>query len=225
MTEQTDSTAPLSSPRVRRRIAPAVTFLSLVGIVPAVGFWMADDTPVAPDDTQAAVPTDGELTTSDGTSESDSQLNSSVPEELSPEDAERARLLVGVWKQERFGQRRMTVKADGSATMVIRPEGLLASTFGFDKQLDLQMYWKVKDGHIDYGVSGGTPPDQVKTASSMWGDHWVEKIEALSDQELILLDQSTSAPSKWQRVPESELDADADDAAAETPESESKPGE
>jgi hypothetical protein len=36
----------------------------------------------------------------------------------------------------------------------------------------------------------------------MWGDHWVEKIEKLSSDEMVLLDQSTSAPSGWKRVVE-----------------------
>ena len=221
MTEKEVSSTGQSAHDTPRRVLPAVTLLSLVGIVSVVGFRMSDDTPTQPENTQVAASADpGNEIDSGVPTEADSTgpaAGTDTEPELSPEDAERVRLLLGVWEQERFGRRLMTVNADGTATMVIRPAGLLASTFGFDEQIDLEMYWKVKDGHIDYGVSGGSPPDQVKAASAMWGDHWVEKIETLTDEELILLDQSTSAPSKWQRVPALEQPGDTDAAPDESP--------
>lgn len=210
-----------TQPVVRRRVAPMVMLLSLAGVAPVVGFWMTTDEAAVPKGTEVVASarndmrpagpdqsTDADATTTDTTAPA---ADVEPQKELSPEDAERARLIVGVWEQERYGTRRMTVNEDGTASMVLRPAGLWATMFG--NRIDLDMYWKVRDGHIDYGVSGGSPKKQMEAARSMWGDHWVEKIEALSDGELVLLDQSTSAPSKWTRIPESELTDDSDETS------------
>jgi hypothetical protein len=204
--------------RTRRGVAPAVLLLALVGVTSLTGLWMSGRGPFAPAGHSAAVQASvSATTTQQGTHEDvagvpgvHTSSTDAAPQvtptdatsdhELSPEDAERARLIVGVWEQERFGKRQMTVKSDGTATMIMRPSGVWSTMFG--ERIDLEMYWSIRNGHIDYGVSGGTPAQQTETARKMWGDHWVEKIEKLSSDEMVLLDQSTSAPSGWKRVVE-----------------------
>jgi len=212
---KTDTESDTTSVTARRGIAPAMLLLALVGATSLTGLWMSSSGPFAParhaavvpastssedtlQSTQHAAPSvSGDLTSSTDAGSQDA----SVPApELSPEDAQRSRLVVGVWEQERFGKRQMTIKSDGTATMIMRPSGVWATMFG--ERIDLEMYWSIRDGHIDYGVSGGTPAQQTETARKMWGDHWVEKIEKLSADEMVLLDQSTSAPSGWKRVVE-----------------------
>jgi hypothetical protein len=188
--------------------------LALVGATSLAGLWISGRGPFAsaghPVEVQATI--SGEMTkqsTPDDAAAAPGVHTSSTdpaPQEtpadatprLSPEDEERARLIVGVWEQERFGKRQMTIKPDGTATMIMRPSGVWATMFG--ERIDLEMYWSIRDGHIDYGVSGGTPAQQTEMARKMWGDHWVEKIQKLSADEMVLLDQSTSAPSGWKRV-------------------------
>jgi len=125
------------------------------------------------------------------------------PEQIAPETARLSNLIVGSWKQNFYGERTLTVKSDGTASMTILPSGVF--TLGFGPKIDLTMFWAVKDGHLDYGVSGGTPADKVKLAASTWGDHWVEKIIELTDTKLDLLSVDGSRHSIWERVP-SEVD-------------------
>ena len=126
------------------------------------------------------------------------------PEQIAPETARLSKLIVGSWKQNFYGERTLTVKSDGTASMTILPSGVF--TLGFGPKIDLTMFWAVKDGHLDYGVSGGTPADKVKLAASTWGDHWVEKIIELTDTKLDLLSVDGSSHSIWERVP-SEVDS------------------
>lgn len=208
----------------RRGIAPAVLLLALIGVSTLTGAWVTGAGPFNSDAPLAVPPSlhtghdvPGESgQPSPATEVVDPPVLSGLPgepavEALSPEDAERARLIVGSWEQERYGQRVMTVKADGTATMMIRPSGLWATMFG--EQIDLELYWSIKDGHIDYGVSGGASAEQVATASKMWGDHWIEKIVTLTEDELVLLDQSTSQEIGWKRA-KPEPPAESPDKAA-----------
>jgi hypothetical protein len=124
-------------------------------------------------------------------------------EPVDPETARPSKLIVGSWRQDYYGERTLTVKADGTATMTILPSGVFA--FGFGPKIDLTMFWSVKDGHLDYGVNGGTPDDKVKLAAKTWGDHWVEKIISLDESKLDLLSVDGSSHSIWERVPSDEL--------------------
>ncbi|NQV23466.1 MAG: hypothetical protein HQ518_03770 [Rhodopirellula sp.] len=119
-------------------------------------------------------------------------------EPLDPETARLSQLLVGDWRQDFHGERILSIKADGSATMTILPSVFFTVVFG--QKIDVTMFWSIKDGHMDYGISGGTPEDKVKMAASTWGDHWVEKIITLDDTKLDLLSVDGTSHSIWERV-------------------------
>ena len=126
------------------------------------------------------------------------QSDDSAESTMSPEDAGLARRLVGNWQQDRFGQRYLSVKADGTASMTIHPASLYA--FAFGSRIDIRMYWSVKDGRLDYGIKDGTPQDKVDLAAQTWGDHWVEKIESLTPSELVLIGESDGLPCRWTKT-------------------------
>lgn len=132
------------------------------------------------------------------------QVNENVDQPSAPdlEQARLSRLLVGQWRQDYFGKRTLTVDADGTASMTILPSSVWA--IGFGPEIKLTMFWSVRDGHLDYGISGGVPEDKVQLATKTWGDHWVEKIVALDEQKLDLLSVDGSTHSIWYRVTEAE---------------------
>ena len=140
------------------------------------------------------------------TSDPGTPVESTIPTQLTiepvessdPESAKFSQLIVGEWRQDYYGTRTLSVKADGTATMTIVPSPVFA--IGFGPKIDLTMFWSVKDGHLDYGVSGGTPTDKVKLAAKTWGDHWVEKIIELNETKLDLLSVDGSSHSIWERV-------------------------
>lgn len=130
--------------------------------------------------------------------ETPSEVLAEPVEQIDSETLRLNKLIVGSWKQDFYGERTLTVKADGTASMTILPSGVFA--LGFGPKIDLTMFWSVKDGHLDYGVNGGTPSDKVKLAASTWGDHWVEKIIELNETKLDLLSVDGSSHSIWERV-------------------------
>lgn len=132
------------------------------------------------------------------------QVTATVDQPAAPdsEQVRLSRLLVGQWRQDYFGKRTLTVHADGTASMTILPSSVWA--IGFGPKIELTMFWSVKDGHLDYGISGGVPEDKVQLATKTWGDHWVEKIVELDEQKLDLLSVDGSTHSIWYRVTETE---------------------
>lgn len=113
---------------------------------------------------------------------------------------QRLKLLTGTWQQEFYGIRTLTILADGTGRMLIRPNGIWAALFGDEIQLD--MFWKLDGDRIDYGYSGGRPADKVEAARKSWGDRWLEQIETLNDDVLVLLAADGTTRSVWKRVRE-----------------------
>ena len=107
-------------------------------------------------------------------------------------------LLVGKWCRYFFGQRTLTIRRDGSATMNIEPDGLWAVAFGDSIKIDIE--WRTENGCIIYAVTGGTPADKVKAAKKLWGDHWNEKILELSPSKLLLLGEDGETTYEWKRL-------------------------
>jgi hypothetical protein len=114
-------------------------------------------------------------------------------------DDERLRkLILGSWQQSYYGTRVLTVLPDGKAKMVIRPDSVWA--FAFGQQIDLDMFWAIENGRIDYGYTGGTPKEKVELAAKTWGDRWDEQILELTDSRLVLLCEDGKTRSEWDRA-------------------------
>jgi hypothetical protein len=129
--------------------------------------------------------------------------------EVSADDAEVARtlkLLLGSWTRESYGTRTLTINADGTAKMVIKPSSVYAFYFGSVINVDVK--WELQDGHVDYKVTGGTPTDKVDLVKKRWGDHWHEKIDKLDEKTLILQGEEGDK-YEWTRVEEHDPSADA----------------
>ncbi len=108
------------------------------------------------------------------------------------------RLILGSWQQSYYGTRVLTVLPDGKAKMVIRPDSVWA--FAFGQQIDLDMFWTIEKGRIDYGYTGGTPKEKVELAAKTWGDRWDEQILELTDSRLVLLCEDGKTRSEWDRA-------------------------
>lgn len=179
----------------------------IVGTAGSAFFVLPSESPTTAVTSMLAIPAGepvvGQPANPDGEHSGESVVDVVGPDEtpVEPIDSETTRLsklIVGDWQQDFYGKRTLTVKADGTAIMTILPSGVFA--FGFGPKIDLTMFWSVKDGHLDYGVSGGTPADKVKLAAKTWGDHWVEKIVTLDENKLDLLSEDGSSHSIWERA-------------------------
>ena len=106
--------------------------------------------------------------------------------------------IVGTWRDHYRGERTMTVRADGTATMVVIFRGMKARLF--TPRLVLKMVWSLQDGHMTRRTTGGTPPEKVEFVNRYAGRQVSEKILELTDRQLILLDQDGSTRYTWRRA-------------------------
>jgi len=112
-------------------------------------------------------------------------------------DARLRNLIVGTWADEYKGKRTMTVRRDGSATMVVELKGLnavMGSLLRFD------MEWSIEDGRLKKRTTGGEPSGRVNLILKAMGDHVDEPILELTEQRLLLLDGDGRKTYDWRRI-------------------------
>lgn len=115
-----------------------------------------------------------------------------------PRDAEFRRLLVGTWQDEYKAKRTMTVRPDGTATMVVEPSGMAAALFA--PRLEFAMTWSIAGGRLQKHSTGGTPKTTVQLLLKTMGDRVDEPILELTAQRLLLLDKDGQTRYDWRRV-------------------------
>ena len=113
-------------------------------------------------------------------------------------DAEQRRLLVGVWEDDYQGHRTMTVRPDGSATMVVKLTGWKAALYA--SQLRFEMTWTIEQGRLKKQTTSGEPAAKVKLILKMMGDRVDEQILELTADRLWLLDQNGKRKYDWHRT-------------------------
>jgi hypothetical protein len=113
-------------------------------------------------------------------------------------DADYRRLVIGTWEDEYEGKRVMTVREDGTATMVVTLSGLKATLYA--KQLRFDMVWAIANGRLKKKTTGGQPSGRVKLILKMMGDHVDEPILELSNDRLLLQDQNGKRKYDWRKV-------------------------
>ena len=113
-------------------------------------------------------------------------------------DAKFRKLVVGVWCDHYKGKRTMTVREDGTATMVVELAGVTATIYA--KRLVFDMVWSIDNGHFKKRTTGGKPSGRVKAILKMMGDRVDEPILELDDKHLLLLDGDGNTKYNWQKV-------------------------
>ena len=115
-------------------------------------------------------------------------------------DVDRRQLIVGTWKRQLFGKRTMTVRADGTATVIFEPNRIWSAVFG--NRLRIELDWRIEEGCAQYHMRSGSPTLQFDRARKLFGDHWNETILELTRERLLLLNQDGVSESLWERVTE-----------------------
>jgi hypothetical protein len=113
-------------------------------------------------------------------------------------DARHREMAVGTWEDFYHGKRTMTLRADGTAGMVIELTGIKAVLF--TPRLELEMVWAVEDGLMKRRNVGGNPPEKVDFVNRTYGDRVAERIVEISEDRMLLRDQSGSPEYTWRRV-------------------------
>ena len=163
---------------------------------------------------QAAFPqaeplqTDNSHPTSPARAESPTTRSEESPQpQESPDqdaDAQARRLVLGTWTDNYQGKRTMTLKEDGTGTMVVELSGMKARLFA--SRLVFEMVWTLEDGRLKKQTLRGQPPGRVALILKTMGDRVDEPILELTNQQLVLLDKDGETRYTWTRVAEAEAD-------------------
>lgn len=137
------------------------------------------------------------------TSESDTPSTESSHSATASPDVSKTGIqrLVGVWQQEVFGRRTLTIRPDGTASMVVEPNSIFS--LGFGKRIDVELKFEVKANRAVYAIVGGAPADKVELAKKTWGDHWDEELLEVTESTFVLLEASGNR-CVWERVTDKE---------------------
>lgn len=114
-------------------------------------------------------------------------------------DVEYRQRILGTWQDEYQGKRTMTVRVDGTATMLVQLHGWKAALYA--SSLRFEMTWSIENGQFKKRTTGGEPAGKVKAVLKMMGDHTSERILELTPKRLRLLDQNGKRQYDWRRVP------------------------
>ncbi len=115
-----------------------------------------------------------------------------------PASDDRERIL-GTWQDRYKGRRTMTLRDDGTATMVCELEGLNARLF--TPVLNLELQWRLEEGVMTRVITGGEPADKVQFVVNLMGARSDETLLKLTDTELHLLDADGKTEYHWTREP------------------------
>jgi hypothetical protein len=115
-----------------------------------------------------------------------------------PADSDLRQRVLGIWEDDYQGHRTMSVRPDGTATMVVVLHGWKAKLYA--ARLRFEMTWLIENGRLKKHTTSGEPSAKVKAILAMMGDKVDEKILELSNNRLLLLDQNGQRKYDWRRV-------------------------
>lgn len=113
------------------------------------------------------------------------------------QDERYRKLVVGTWEDDYQGKRTMTLKDDGTGTMIVELSGFKATLFA--KRLQFDMVWSLADGRLKKRTTGGQPEGAVNLILKMMGDSVDEPILELTENRLLLLDKDGETKYDWRR--------------------------
>ena len=113
-------------------------------------------------------------------------------------DGQYRTMVVGTWEDDYQGHRTLTIKDDGTATMVVKLRGLAATIYA--KQMTFDEEWSVEDGRLKLKTVGGEPAGRVKLIIKTMGDVSEQKILELTRDRMLLRDPDGETKYDWRRV-------------------------
>lgn len=108
------------------------------------------------------------------------------------------KLVLGTWQDDYQGKRTLTLREDGTGTMVVELSGLKATLVG--PRLAFNMEWSIAGGRLKKHSLGGEPAAQVNMILKTMGDTVDEQILELTEDRLLLLDRDGKTKYDWRRL-------------------------
>jgi hypothetical protein len=116
----------------------------------------------------------------------------------SPTADERLRqAILGKWDDEYRGKRHLTVREDGSGTMIVEPDGIGRRLFAAELRFELE--WRLEDGRVTMKMTSGEPKSKVQMILKLYGREADYGILSLTDDQMLLLDPDGKTRYDWRR--------------------------
>lgn len=189
-TSAQEATSAATRPRGAKRVLAVVSLGLLLGIAP---FWWNSNREKPPAE-EIIVESDAP----DTTGENAAKDNAGEKAAAVPEESSARKMIVGVWEQFNKGKRLLTVLDDGTATMDVSLEGAWATIVG--QKLEFRIEWEIQGERLLFKMTGGKPAGSLKLLSSIYGNERNHRIETLSNDQLILIDENDKSRDIWKRV-------------------------
>ncbi len=154
------------------------------------------------DDSVAASSSDGVSETTPRDAESplvDAPVPDSPP--TSPFDSAQ---LVGCWRDSFYGQRTLTLKPDGSATMLLELD--FAGRLLYGKTLEFDLQWSLDGSTLSFEILTGRPVEAAKSAMKLWGEAFDYRLELVDSENLHGWASDDSVLYKLRRIEAPEAD-------------------
>ena len=123
------------------------------------------------------VPTGATSNSGATTASVDVPISDSPP--ISPFDSKQ---LVGCWRDGFCGQRTLTLKPDGSATMLLELD--FAGRLLYGKTLEFDLQWSLDGSTLSFEILTGRPIDAAKSAMKLWGEAFDYRLELVDNESL-----------------------------------------
>ena len=112
--------------------------------------------------------------------------------------------LVGCWRDSFCGQRTLTLKADGSATMHLQLD--FAGRLLYGKTLEFDMRWSLDGSILSFEIQSGRPVEAARSAIKLWGEAFEYRLELVDDERLHGWASDDSTLYKLHRIENSNAD-------------------
>lgn len=107
--------------------------------------------------------------------------------------------LVGKWEQTKSSSKQiLTIKENGTATMLIEPQGLWTAVLG--KQVTIDIEWSLNAATLTLRAVGGKPENKLDYIRQLWGSEFVREINSIEDKMFTLRDNQGDVSQKWIRT-------------------------
>lgn len=107
--------------------------------------------------------------------------------------------LVGKWEQTKSTSKQiLTIEENGTATMLVEPQGLWTSVLG--KQITIDIEWSLENATLTLKAVGGKPANKLDYIKQLWGSEFVREINSIEDKMFTLRDDNGDVSQKWIRT-------------------------
>lgn len=110
---------------------------------------------------------------------------------------ERIRKLLGEWEDDYQGKRYLTLREDGTAIMVVLPNGIGKRIFA--ARLEFDINWTFVDEILTLDMHGGRPENKVRMIQRMFGRVGEFRVQSVSDSEMLVSDLKDNSKYVWRR--------------------------